>query len=157
MLVLRRLGGLGAAAIAVLAIAAVALAKDPWHAKYTGAPDAGGSISFRTKTVGHKHKVLGLKFTSLPVACSDGASPSTDSTAGDIGQVLINVTNQKFHLHATASNPGLESTLVFDGKLKQHRSKASGTIHIYGSLVPVSSGNPRPCDSGVLHWTAKRQ
>jgi hypothetical protein len=157
----RRLGTLSALiVVAVLAVAAVAVAKsDPWAAKYKGTGATGGTIKFHTETLVGKHKIFGLQFLKIPVTCTDNSGdPPTDTSDGQVN-TLIKVKGKKFHYKANASSPSLKSTLVFDGKLTHGRSKAKGTIHIYGDLVPVNNSTTisRPCDSGVLNWTADKK
>jgi hypothetical protein len=146
--------------VGVLAVAAVAIAKkDPWAGKYKGTGTTGGTIKFHTETLGSKHKIFGLKFLRIPVTCTDNSGdPPTDSSDGQVN-TLIRIKGKKFHYRANASSPSLKSTLVFDGKLTHSRSKAEGTIHIYGDLVPVNNSTTisRPCDSGVLDWTADKK
>jgi hypothetical protein len=155
----RTLAVLGLAVVAVLAVAAVAIAKkDPWAGKYAGTGATGGTIKFHTETLVRKHKIYGLQFLKIPVTCSDGAQPATDTSDGQVNS-LIKVKGKKFHYTANASSATLKSTLVFDGKLTHGRSKAEGTIHIFGDLVPVNNSTTisRPCDSGVLSWTADKK
>jgi hypothetical protein len=156
----RRLGTIVSLVIvAVLAVAAVAIAKkDPWAGKYKGAGATGGTIKFHTETLVSKHKIYGLKFLKIPVNCSDGAEPATDTSDGQVN-TLIKLKGKTFHYTASASSPSLKSTLVFDGKLTHGRSKAEGTIRVYGDLVPVNNSTTisRPCDSGVLDWTADKK
>lgn len=155
----RTLAVLSLAVIAVLAVAAVAIAKkDPWAAKYKGAGATGGTIKFHTETLNGKHKLYALTFLRIPVNCSDGAQPTADTSDGQVN-TLVKIKGKKFHYTANASSPTLKSTLVFDGKLTHSRSKAEGTIHIFGDLVPVNNSTTisRPCDSGVLSWTADKK
>ena len=155
----RALAVLSLVLVAVLGVAAVAIAKkDPWAAKYKGAGTTGGTVKFHTETLNGKHKVFGLTFLKIPVNCTDGAEPATDTSDGQVNS-LIKVTGKKFHYKADASSATLKSTLVFDGKLTHGRSKAVGTIHIYGDLVPVNNSATisRPCDSGVLSFTADKK
>jgi hypothetical protein len=150
---------LAAIAIGIVSTAAIAVAKkDPWAGKYAGAGTTGGTIKFHTETLVGKHKIFGLQFLKIPVTCSDGAQPATDTSDGQVN-TLIKVKGKKFHYTANASSQTLKSTLVFDGKLTHGRSKAEGTIHIFGDLVPVNNSATisRPCDSGVLNWTADKK
>jgi hypothetical protein len=156
---LRYVVGVAVVAVAALAIAASALAKgDPWAAKYKGAPDSGGVVKFGTETLNGKHVVYGLKLRRIPVTCTGDAGPPNDTSDGDVS-IQFKIKGKKIHYQATASNSELDSTLNFDGKLTHGRSKAEGTLQIHGDLVPVNNSQTiaRPCDSGVLHWTANRK
>jgi hypothetical protein len=152
-----RLIALALTGVVVLGVTAVALAKDPWHARYSGAPSSGGTLGFKTKsTHGGKHVVSGFKFSGLTVACTDNPAVPSDSTAGDVPRT-IKLDGNHFQFQATANQAEFQSTLSLTGKLTHHRKKAAGTLRVSGALVPVASGNPRPCDSGVVDWTAKRK
>jgi hypothetical protein len=156
---LRYVVGIAAVAVAALAVATGALAKgDPWAATYTGGSASGGVVKFGTETLGAKHFVFGLKLKRIPVDCSGKAGPPHDSSNGQV-DVRLKIKGEGFHYQATASNAHLESTLTFDGMLTEGRSQAAGTLRIHGDLVPVNNSQTtaRPCDSGVLHWTAKRK
>jgi hypothetical protein len=148
-----------AVAGSALAIGATAIAgNDPWQAKYNGGPDSGGVVKFGTETLNGHHVVFGLKLRRIPVACSGDGGPAKETSNGDVS-TQIKLNGKEIHYRATASNPGLDSTLTFDGTLTHGRNKAKGTVRINGDLVPVNNSQTtaRPCDSGVLSWTGKRK
>jgi len=159
----RRRGKAGAVvaavAISAVAIAAAAIAsQDPWQAKYQGGPGSGAVVKFGTETLNGHHVVYGLRLRRIPVACSGDAGPPKDRSDGDVS-TQFKLQGKKIHYQATASNPRLDSTLTFNGKLTHGRNKAEGTLRINGALVPVNNSQTtaRPCDSGVLSWTANRK
>ncbi len=158
----RRLEAITASALAVtaaLALAGATSAKgDPWAATYKGGPASSGVVKFGTETLNGKHVVYGLKLKRIPVTCSGQAGPPHDTSDGQV-DVHFKLEGKGLHYQATAHNANLDATLTFDGNLTQGRSKAAGTLRINGDLVPVDNSQTiaRPCDSGVLSWTAKRK
>ena len=127
-----------------LALAAPASAKT---LDFQGPIGPSGAISFTVKGKGDKLSVRDLEWFRLPVECGN----EENTTSGTLSY-RVKVEKGKFEAKAvlgTKKKP--KAKAVIKGKI--NGDKASGSINVSGTKLPVSDGTGN-CASGKHPWNA---
>lgn len=142
--------------ISATVLAAAGSAADAASSVYRGSYHPSGSINFQVVHRKGGRTVTQLVFSQFPLKeCDHGANTETSSLS-----YAVDLKGSSFHtvgIIGRRHHP--KSELILRGDLAVH-GKASGTMRVFGSAVPVEDtthGARDNCDSGVVHWTAKRQ
>ena len=141
---------------AALALAAAASAAGANGARYRGRFEPSGSLGFSVAHRAGHRRVTKFTFGQFPLAsCHHGANTETSSLSSD-----VRVRGGSFHtIGIIGRHKHPRSELILRGSLGAH-GRATGTMRIFGSAVPVddASNGPRDrCDSGVVDWRARRR
>lgn len=141
---------------AALALGAGASAAGAGDAVYRGRFQPSGSLRFAVMHRGGHRWVKGFTFSQFPLAsCDHGANTETSSLSYDVpvkggGFYTIGIIGR--HKHP-------RSELILRGSFGPH-GRATGTMRIFGSAVPVDDASKRRrdrCNSGVVDWRARRR
>jgi hypothetical protein len=142
---------------AVAIVAALPALAGGTTTSYRGSFDPSGRLSFRSGNHHHMHVVIGFKFTKFPLHCEHG--PNTESTGLD-PNYYPRIKHRTFHAYGLIGDRAHpRSELLLTGTFSRDRSRAHGTMHVFGSHVPVddqTNGKTDHCNSGKLAWTAHR-
>jgi hypothetical protein len=141
------------AMIIILALIALALpglaiaAKHTATRKYNGSfGSTGAGVEFKVKTKNGAVQHLTLfEWHNIPTACA-GYSPT--ATTGELDMTMA-VKDEKFH--GSGKLNGDRETVTVHGKFKDNEKKATGRLHVKGTISGCVSS-----DTGVVHWKAHR-
>lgn len=113
--------------------------------------DPSGTITMTVKKGNNGTKVVKLIWHNLPVMCNSGNYTASGDTTGFAFKV-----NRQNEFGATLTNAGHTATAKIEGKLKNHGTKATGTIRNQGQVLTDSNGSQAGCDSGKRDWSAQK-
>jgi len=142
--------------IALVAVAAVVLSAPAAvgagnRAKYKGAFEVTGTMSFVLKEARTGRKVVRYSWEAFPLRCEGKLAP-TSSGFLEFSQ-QVNRGNFRAEAVDDQTNPG--ARLSLRGELVG-RGRAEGTLRIRGDRVPVDGPGRGDCTSGTVRWTAEK-
>jgi hypothetical protein len=110
-----------------------------------------GTISMTVKKKNGHTKVVKLIWHNLPVSCNSGDYTASGDSTGFVFKV-----NKQNEFGATLTNQSQTATAKIAGKLKNHGTKATGTIRQQGQVLTDANGTQAGCDSGKDDWSAEK-